>query len=254
MFLQKWVRTSVVVLLAAGALLAVLRFGSSRRSVILVPAAQAEVDSESNGDGNSVALADELSTSRDKKGLGPAAPPSKHDTLRGQRNVLAEESTPGKSLNNEPPNELRPPLQRTHNERQEAVVDMFRHAWMGYTKYAWGMDILNPLTPTGSNTYGMGLTLVDSLDTMWLMGLTEEFQRARDWVASSLNFSVNHSDVSVFETTIRVLGGLLAAYHLTNDRMFLQKAVSFTGTFSSSVFTCRNAPVAIIHKLCKHPW
>lgn len=32
-------------------------------------------------------------------------------------------------------------------------------------------------------------------------------------------------DVNLFESTIRILGGLLSAYHLTGDALFLQKAV-----------------------------
>ena len=31
--------------------------------------------------------------------------------------------------------------------------------------------------------------MVDSLDTLWLMGLKEEFQRARDWVVHELSFN-----------------------------------------------------------------
>ena len=52
-----------------------------------------------------------------------------------------------------------------------------------------------------------------------------EFNEARDWVANSLNFDIN-KDVNLFETTIRVLGGLLSTYHLTKDSIFLDKAVS----------------------------
>ena len=117
-------------------------------------------------------------------------------------------------------------LQRKHNKRQKAVVEMFKHAWNGYKAYAWGKDELLPVSKTGTTNYRMGLTIVDSLDTMWLMGLTEEFKKARDWVADHLNFASVHGKVSVFETNIRILGGLLAAYHLSNDNMFLGKAVS----------------------------
>ena len=115
---------------------------------------------------------------------------------------------------------------REQTERQRAVVEMFKHAWSGYTQYAWGKDELLPLTKEGTSSYGMGMTIIDSLDTMWLMGLREEFGRARDWVANSLNIAGNHKEVSLFETNIRVLGGLLAAYHLSNDSIFLEKAVS----------------------------
>lgn len=111
-------------------------------------------------------------------------------------------------------------------ERRRVVVEMFRHAWNGYSRYAWGKDELMPTSRTGTNSYGLGVTIIDSLDTMWLMELTEEFAKAREWVANSLDISGNHRTVNVFETNIRVLGGLLAAYHLSNDQLFLQKAVS----------------------------
>jgi Glycosyl hydrolase family 47 len=67
------------------------------------------------------------------------------------------------------------------------------------------------------------MTLVDSLDTLWLMGMKKEFEEAREWVATKLDFN-KHSSVSVFETTIRALGGLEAAYELSGDRVFLDKA------------------------------
>jgi len=49
---------------------------------------------------------------------------------------------------------------------------------------------------------------------------------AREWVAHNLSFT-RDAFVSTFETTIRVLGGLLSAYHLSQDRVFLDKAVSY---------------------------
>lgn len=97
-------------------------------------------------------------------------------------------------------------------------------AWGGYEKYAFGMDEVKPQTMSGDNGWGgFGTTLVDSLDTLWLMGMKEEFQRARDWVASSLQNDRNRM-VSVFETTIRSLGGLLSAYDMSGDEIFLEKA------------------------------
>ena len=111
------------------------------------------------------------------------------------------------------------------NERQKKVVEAFKHAWEGYRKYAWGHDELLPVSKSHSEWFGVGLTIVDSLDTMLLMNLAEEFQQARDWVASSLSFD-KKVDVNLFETTIRVLGGLLSAYHLSKDEVFLRKAVS----------------------------
>ena len=120
------------------------------------------------------------------------------------------------------------PPHQTYNKQQAAVVKAFKHAWEGYTKFAWGDDELLPLTKKGQNIFGLGLTIVDSLDTLWLMGLTEDFNKAQQWVAKNMNIEHNKHKVSVFETTIRVLGGLLSAYHLSEDKIFLQKAVSPT--------------------------
>ena len=123
---------------------------------------------------------------------------------------------------------LGPALKVHHTERQRAVVKAFKHAWSSYRTYAWGHDDLLPLSKSHSSVdYGMAMTMVDSLDTLWLMGLQEEFDKARDWIDKKLNFDNNHRAVIVFEVNIRVMGGLLSAYHLSGDEMFLKKAVSY---------------------------
>ncbi|CAN2390284.1 trimming of terminal mannose on B branch [Pristimantis euphronides] len=109
------------------------------------------------------------------------------------------------------------------NERQEAVIEAFRHAWTGYKQFAWGHDELKPISKSYSEWFGLGLTLIDALDTMWILDLKEEFQEAREWVATKLIFDKN-VDVNLFESTIRILGGLLSTYHLTKDPLFLEKA------------------------------
>ena len=55
--------------------------------------------------------------------------------------------------------------------------------------YAWGEDELQPLSRSSHKWFGLGLTLVDSLDTLWMMGLTDEFQEAKQWVAKSLQLN-----------------------------------------------------------------
>lgn len=59
------------------------------------------------------------------------------------------------------------------NDKQAAVVGMLQHAWTGYTKYAWGHDHLRPITQTHHDWFGLGLTIVDGLDTLWILGLTD---------------------------------------------------------------------------------
>jgi len=110
-------------------------------------------------------------------------------------------------------------------ERAVAVKGAIMHAWDGYKQWAWGMDELAPVSKGGLKWFGLGLTLVDSLDLLWLIGEKDEFQGARDWVATELNVDQD-VHVNVFETTIRVMGGLLSAYHYSHDEIFLSKAQS----------------------------
>ena len=56
------------------------------------------------------------------------------------------------------------------------------------------------------------------------MGLKDEFWKARDWVRDVLDFNQVNGGASVFETTIRALAGLLSAYDLSGDKVFLDKS------------------------------
>ena len=90
------------------------------------------------------------------------------------------------------------------------------HAWRGYERYAWGHDELKPVSKTGHDWYGESLlmTPVDALDTLVLVGLTSEADRAKSLILTRLSFDRNLT-VKNFEITIRLLGGLLSAYQLT---------------------------------------
>ena len=108
--------------------------------------------------------------------------------------------------------------------RRYHVKQAMVHAWHGYEAHAMGKDELLPQSGRGNNKWGgMGMTLVDALDTLWLMELKDEFSRARDWVATTLQHDLN-TPVSTFETTIRSLGGLLSAYDWSGDDIFLTQA------------------------------
>ncbi|XP_028270044.1 mannosidase, alpha, class 1B, member 1b isoform X2 [Parambassis ranga] len=133
-----------------------------------------------------------------------------------------EDSKNGKNKEDSPANQEVKSEKESAN-RLEAVQQAFRHAWKGYKDFAWGHDELRPISKSYSEWFGLGLTLIDALDTMWILGLKEEFEEARAWVASELTFNKN-VDVNLFESTIRILGGLLSTYHLTEDPLFLDKA------------------------------
>ncbi len=98
---------------------------------------------------------------------------------------------------------------------------MAKHAWDGYVKYAFGENELRPIAMRGesgaSNIFppGYGATLVDSISTLSVMGLTSELAQAEEWLFTKLDFGRGAAFVSVFETNIRFLGGLLSGYALT---------------------------------------
>ena len=175
------------------------------------------------------------------------------------RNLLSQ-STSAQNLNAQPINDPTEPVEQqylSHNEteseehviygqpldlpsgedpnstvraQRQFVKQMMSHAWDSYAKYAWGHNELKPLTLTGhtSDIFGgdnrLGATIVDSLSTLYIMNMTTEFRRGRNWVARNLDLSSVNSEMSVFETNIRFVGGLLSAYALTRDQVFLDKA------------------------------
>ncbi|KAJ3301995.1 hypothetical protein HDU76_005594 [Blyttiomyces sp. JEL0837] len=112
-------------------------------------------------------------------------------------------------------------------EKMEFIKNMTIHAWTGYKKYAWGYDDLLTRSQKGHNWHGPFTLLntpVDSLDTLLIMNLETEYEEAKNLVLSELYFNNITEGISVFETTIRVLGGLLAAFDLEGDVRLLEKA------------------------------
>ena len=70
---------------------------------------------------------------------------------------------------------------------------MTKDAWESYVKYAWGENELKPISQRGhsSSIFGpsrLGATIVDAVDTLYIMGLNEEYKQGRDWIANNLDF------------------------------------------------------------------
>lgn len=94
-----------------------------------------------------------------------------------------------------------------------------------YLNHCLGKDELVPTEQSCEDWFNIGLTLIDSLDTLLLMDLKEEYDKSREWAAENLSFKGIGKTVSMFEIVIRALGGLNSAYDLTDDDLWRDKAV-----------------------------
>ncbi|KAJ1666220.1 hypothetical protein IW140_003208 [Coemansia sp. RSA 1813] len=114
----------------------------------------------------------------------------------------------------------------TDEERREVIKAAMKHAWDGYHTYAFGNDELQPVTNKSNNKWGgWGVTLIDALDTLYIMGLHKEFNQGVTHV-TTVDFSKAQSGFKTpfFEMVIRSLAGLLTAYEMSLDRRLLAKA------------------------------
>ncbi|KAI0022250.1 glycoside hydrolase family 47 protein [Xylariomycetidae sp. FL0641] len=109
--------------------------------------------------------------------------------------------------------------------RQQAVKNAFARSWEAYKTKAFPNDELKPLTGrTKDRNGGWGLTLIDTLDTLWVMGMEDEFREAADKAAT---ISFEHSsnwEINTYDAAVHYLGGLLAAYDLSGNQLLLRKA------------------------------
>ncbi|EME45532.1 glycoside hydrolase family 47 protein [Dothistroma septosporum NZE10] len=130
--------------------------------------------------------------------------------------------------------------------RLSAVEAAFRHSWEGYSRNAWLQDEVSPLTGESRNPFGgWGATLVDTLDTLWIMGMEKEFKTAVAGLKKIEFTTASLSEVNVFETTIRYLGGLLSAYDVSGHRhsILLQRAVELAEMIYHAFDTPNRLPV-----------
>ncbi|EJU02677.1 hypothetical protein DACRYDRAFT_21697 [Dacryopinax primogenitus] len=133
-------------------------------------------------------------------------------------------------------------------EKRDAVVRAFKEAWVAYETDAFGSDEYHPISHTGSNLStdgGVGYMIVDALDTLVMMGLDEEYKRARTWIEKDLSWD-RGGGVNLFEVTIRVLGGLLSSYALTFDPLYLTRAEELANRLLPAFSTPYGIPLTSI--------
>ncbi|KAK5061123.1 hypothetical protein LTR84_007665 [Exophiala bonariae] len=130
--------------------------------------------------------------------------------------------------------------------RQTAVRESFKHAWHGYKNVSLPHDELKPISKGAGDPFnGWGATLVDSLDTLWIMGLHDEFEEAVGHVKNIDFKTTTRKDIPLFETTIRYLGGLIAAYDLSKSKhkVLLDKAVELADVLMGAFDTPNRMPI-----------
>lgn len=116
-----------------------------------------------------------------------------------------------------------------NDRRREKIKEMMIHAWSNYKHFAWGGNELSPtLQRTNHHTVfghaNIGATIIDAMDTLYIMGLKSEYNDGREWIATEFNLDHVNYKVSVFETNIRYVGGFLSLYALTGDALYKEKA------------------------------
>jgi mannosyl-oligosaccharide alpha-1,2-mannosidase len=103
----------------------------------------------------------------------------------------------------------------------------FLHGWRGYRDIAWGHDEARPISRTRNDFFApgrtFGLSIVEALDTLFLMGENAEAARCCDWIEQHLD-PVQDASVQVFEAVIRLVGGMLAGYQATGRPALLERA------------------------------
>ncbi|XP_063712401.1 mannosyl-oligosaccharide 1,2-alpha-mannosidase IA-like isoform X2 [Symsagittifera roscoffensis] len=154
------------------------------------------------------------------------------------------------------------PSDQQTKERQDFVRNMMKHAWGGYKQYGWGANEVRPVSKKGHSAgiFGSGnsgATIIDAIDTLYIMGLSKEYEEAREWIALSFNFNPT-GDVSVFETNIRFIGGLLSIYALTGDKLFRVKAEDVARKVLPAFNTNTGIPKSLINlktmNTKNYPW
>ena len=131
-------------------------------------------------------------------------------------------------------------------KRRHSVKVAFARAWNSYRSHAWKEDELTPLTGSSRTTFGgWAATLIDTLDTLWIMDMREEFAEAVGAVKEIDFTTTNADEVNIFETTVRYVGGLLSAYDLSGGQypILLEKAVELGDMLYAAFDTPNRMPI-----------
>lgn len=163
-------------------------------------------------------------------------------------------------------------IRATKSQLAKAEIEKaFIESWESYVSDAWGNDVYFPLSSKGHNIASderpLGWIIIDSLDTIMIMYNKTDDEKRRDkfkeyilrsetWIKEELTLNINIK-VSVFETTIRVLGGLLSAYYCSkefnigNAQVYLDRAVELADKLEAAFSTPIGIPLGSVNLMNK---
>ncbi|KAI9733112.1 MAG: maturation of Asn-linked oligosaccharides protein [Cirrosporium novae-zelandiae] len=144
-------------------------------------------------------------------------------------------------------------VKRQSKERADAVKEAFIFAWNGYSSLCWGYDELLPVSNTcGESRNGWGASAVDALSTALVMELPDIVNQILDYIPT-IDFRHTSTSVSLFETNIRYLGGMMSAYdlltgplsHLANSTSNVNALLTQSKNIANLLKTGFNTPTGI---------
>lgn len=113
--------------------------------------------------------------------------------------------------------------------RSEQIENVILQTWFDYKLNGWGKDIYHPINYRTSRNMPisgqpLGWIIIDASDTLLYVHsysnnqtiretVQNEIEIIADWCINTLDYDID-ADVNIFETTIRMLGGLLSSYYL----------------------------------------
>uniref|UniRef100_A0A7E4ZXP7 alpha-1,2-Mannosidase n=2 Tax=Panagrellus redivivus TaxID=6233 RepID=A0A7E4ZXP7_PANRE len=147
--------------------------------------------------------------------------------------------------------------------KRDQIREMLRFSWQGYKNYSWGANELRPVSKGihSQNIFGgskMAATIVDGADSLYIMGLTKEYEEARDFIRDKFDIKLADGSLSVFETTIRFIGGLLTLYAMTGDEFYKTKAVGIADVLMPAFNTTTGIAKSLVDPVrgtaSNYPW
>lgn len=130
-------------------------------------------------------------------------------------------------------------------DRKDQIEGMISRAWNDYSDNGWGFDIYKPMSHKNKNMPRsddpLGWFIVDSIDTLMItynlttnLETKKEFlqhiEKVEHWIDKTLDYDID-AEINIFETTIRMVGGLLSGYYYSkelnvgNPEIYLKKAI-----------------------------